>query len=235
MGDKIIVILADIVCDLNTRIKLKHTFLCFFHASKPSKLENTKMKPTFFATAQHFRKWLEKNHTTKTELIVGYYKVNSGKPSMNWSDSVDQALCFGWIDGVRRSIDEESYCIRFTPRNPKSVWSAVNIKKVEALKKQGLMLDVGLALYNKIQEGKTKIYGYETEEVKLSPEMEKQFKANKKAWSYFQALASSYRKQSLNWIMSAKQEATQLKRFQILLADCEAETNQWKDSKYKRK
>lgn len=100
---------------------------------------NLEIKATFFATQNDFRKWFEKNHVKETELVVGYYKVDSGKPSMTWSQSVDQAICFGWIDGVRKSINKESYCIRFTPRKPTSVWSAINIKKVEELTKQGLM------------------------------------------------------------------------------------------------
>jgi len=106
------------------------------------------MTPKFFKSQADFRKWLEKNHWSKSELIVGYYKVDSGKPSMTWSQSVDQALCFGWIDGVRRSIDSERYCIRFTPRKPASNWSKININKVEELKKKRLMKQSGLDLYN---------------------------------------------------------------------------------------
>ena len=108
--------------------------------------------PLFFETPADFRKWLEKNHQTETELLVGYYKVGTKKPSMNWSESVDEALCFGWIDGVRRSIDEESYCNRFTPRNPKSNWSAINIKKVEELIRVGKMAAAGLAAFEKRSE-----------------------------------------------------------------------------------
>lgn len=193
------------------------------------------MTPTFFATQSDFRKWLEKYHNKATELFVGFYKVDSGKPSMTWTQSVDEALCFGWIDGVRKSIDEYSYFIRFTPRKPKSIWSAVNIQKIEELTKQGLMQPAGLASFENRKENKSKIYSYENAEVKFSSEFEKQFKANKKAWEYFQSLAPSYRKPSTNWVMSTKQETTKLKRLNELIADSQAETNKWKDNKYNKK
>ena len=192
------------------------------------------MTPTFFLTPSAFRLWLEKNHGSETELFVGFYKVNSGKPSITWSESVDQALCFGWIDGVKYSIDKESYQIRFTPRKKTSIWSAVNIKKIEELTEKGLMHPAGLASYANRIESKSKIYAFEKEEVQFSPEFEKIFKANQKAWDYFQSLASSYRKPSSNWVMSAKQEATRIKRLHQLIADSEMETNQWKHNKYKK-
>ena len=193
------------------------------------------MIPIFFPTQKEFRKWLETNHNKETELFVGFYKVNSGKPSITWSQSVDQALCFGWIDGVRKSIDEDSYFIRFTPRKPGSIWSAINIQKMEELTKQGLMQPAGFASYENRKENKSKIYSYEKADVKFTFDFEKQFKANKKAWDYFQSLASSYRKLSTNWVMSAKQETTKLKRLNELIADCQAETNKWKDNKYNKK
>jgi uncharacterized protein YdeI (YjbR/CyaY-like superfamily) len=193
------------------------------------------MKPIFFAKQSDFRKWLKKNHKKETALVVGFHKVDSGKPSMTWSQSVDEALCFGWIDGVRKSIDKDSYQIRFTQRKPTSTWSAINIKKMEALTKQGLMQPAGLESFKKRSEHKSKIYTYENEEVKLSSDFEKLFKANKIAWNYFQSLAPSYRKLSSRWVMTAKQEATKLKRLNSLIADSEAGTNQWKDNKYKKK
>src|SRR5687767_14559540 len=140
------------------------------------------MPVTFFSSQTAFRKWLEKHHKKETALIVGFYKVGSGKPSMTWSQSVDQALCFGWIDGVRKSIDEESYCIRFTPRKPSSIWSAINIKKVEELTKQGFMHEAGLISYRKRTNDKSRIYGHEKAEVTFSPDFEKLFKKHKKAW-----------------------------------------------------
>ncbi len=193
------------------------------------------MTPTFFAAQSEFRKWLEKNHKKETELLVGFYKVGIGKPSMTWTQSVDQALCFGWIDGVRKSIDKESYSIRFTPRKSTSIWSAVNIKKVETLTKQGLMHQTGLDIFGHRTESKSKIYAFENEEVKLSPEFEKIFRDNKAAWDYFQALAPTYRKPSLNWVMSAKQETTKLKRLNELIADSALGTNKWKHNKYNKK
>jgi len=149
------------------------------------------MQPTFFSKPSDFRKWLENNHSKKTELIVGYYKVGSGQPSMTWSQSVDQALCFGWIDGVRRSIDKHRYQIRFTPRKPGSTWSTVNIEKVKELTKQGLMQEAGLAIFNKRTKSKSGIYSHENEEMKFSPGLNKQFKGNKKAWKFFGSLAPS--------------------------------------------
>lgn len=193
------------------------------------------MKPIFFTTQNEFRKWLEKNHKTETELLVGYYKVKSEKLSMTWSQSVDEALCFGWIDSVRKSIDKDSYQIRFTPRKLTSIWSAVNIKKIKVLSEQGLMQQEGLAIFKNRKDKKTKGYGFENKEIKFSPDFEKQFKSNKKAWEYFQSLAPSYRKPSSNWVMSAKQEATKLKRLNELIADSEEETNRWKDNKYNKK
>ena len=170
------------------------------------------MTATFFANPSEFRKWLEQNHKTATELIVGYYKVNSGKPSMSWSESVDQALCFGWIDGVRRSIDNESYCIRFTPRRKNSIWSAININKVEVLTKAGLMKPEGLEAYSHKTDHKTKIYSHEKEPSVLDPEFLTLFKENKKAWSYFVAQPPSYQKVMTHWIMSAKQVKTRQMR-----------------------
>jgi uncharacterized protein YdeI (YjbR/CyaY-like superfamily) len=193
------------------------------------------MKPIFFAKPSDFRKWLEKNHKKERELLVGFHKVASGKPSMTWSQSVDEALCFGWIDGVRKSIDKDRYQIRFTQRKPTSTWSAINIKKVEALVQQGLMQPAGLESFKKLNKSKSKIYTYENDEAKLSPHLLKRFKANKIAWRYFQSLAPSYRKSSSNWVMQAKQEVTRLKRFNQLIADSEAGTNPWKDNKYKKK
>jgi len=192
------------------------------------------MTPIFFAKQTDFRKWLQKNHKKETELLVGFYKVGSGKPSMTWSQSVDEALCFGWIDGVRKSIDKDSYQIRFTRRKPGSIWSAINIKKVEELTRQGLMQPAGLAIFEKRKESKSKIYSHENEEVALPQQFKTQFKKNKKAWEYFQSLAPSYRKVSIHWVMSAKQEKTQLKRLNQLITDSEAGTNQWKDNKYRK-
>lgn len=175
-------------------------------------------KPTFFKTPADFRQWLEKHHSTEPELLVGFYKTGSGKPSITWPESVDQALCFGWIDGVGKSLGEESYTIRFTPRRPNSIWSAVNIKKVEDLKAKGLMKPEGFAAFEKRKEAKSRIYSHEQKEsAKLSPEMEKNFKANKPAWKFFTTQAPSYQKVMLHHIVTAKQEKTRQSRFEKLL------------------
>ncbi len=178
--------------------------------------------PQFFPTPADFRKWFEKNHLKETELLVGYYRVGTKKPSITWSESVDEALCFGWIDGVRKSRDEESYTIRFTPRKPTSIWSAINIKKVDELTAKGLMKPEGLAAFAKRQEHKSKIYSYEKEATPFSAAFEKQFKSNKKAWDFFNAQAPGYKKTITHWVMDAKQETTQMKRMEILINSSEA-------------
>ena len=193
------------------------------------------MEPKFFSTQENFRKWLEENHLSSAEILVGFYKVGTKKLSMTWSESVDQALCFGWIDGIRKSIDGESYQIRFTPRKSTSIWSAVNIKKIEELTKKELMFPAGIAAFEKRQEHKSKIYAFETEAMQLPEEFLKRFKSNQIAWEYFENLAPSYKKTSIHWIMSAKQEATQQKRLLKLISDSENQTNAWKDNKYQKK
>ena len=180
------------------------------------------MKPKFFTNPLKFRKWLEDNHNKKKELIVGFYKKLSGKPGITWPESVEQALCFGWIDGIRKSIDAESYSIRFTPRNPKSNWSAVNIKKVEELKKLGLMKPAGLAAYYRIDKNNSYIYSFEQRIVRFDPRYKEMFKKNKKAWNNFQLQAPYYRKTVTHWVMSAKQEKTRLKRLNTLIKDSKA-------------
>ncbi len=176
------------------------------------------MTPTFFTTQAAFRAWLEKHHNTETELVVGFYKVGSGRPSITWSQSVDQVLCFGWIDGVRKSVDSESYCIRFTPRKAGSIWSAINIKKVEELTAKGLMMPAGLKAFSLRKENKSRVYSHENETASLTPEMEQQFKANTTAWKFFQTQPPSYKKVALHWLMSAKQEKTKQVRLTKLIA-----------------
>ena len=179
------------------------------------------MTPKYFAEQIDFRRWLEANHSKETELLVGFYKVGSGKPSMNWSQSVDEALCFGWIDGVRGSIDAESYSIRFTPRKAKSIWSAVNIKKVAELIEKELMQSAGLAAFAKREESKSKIYAYENAPAELSDEFEMRFKANKKAREFFSAQAPSYQRRAIHWIMTAKQATTRESRLGKLINESE--------------
>lgn len=181
------------------------------------------MAALFFETPKEFRKWLEKNHETETEVIVGFYKIGTKKSSMTWSESVDQALCFGWIDSVRRSIDKDSYCNRFTPRKSTSIWSAINIKKVEDLSKAGLMKPAGLKAFDLRKQEKMSIYSHENELASLTPEFEKQFKDNKKAWDFFNNQAPSYKKVMLHWIMSAKQEKTRISRLEKAIRESEQE------------
>lgn len=179
------------------------------------------MEPTFFDAPADFRDWLQKHAHEETELLVGYYKVGSGKPSITWPQSVDEALCFGWIDGVRRSVDAEAYCIRFTPRKPTSIWSAVNIKKVADLTEKGLMQPAGIAAFAKRKEEKSAIYSFEVAPMVLKPEYQKQFKANKKAWTFFEAQAPWYKRLTIHRVMSAKQEKTQLSRLVNIIAASE--------------
>jgi uncharacterized protein YdeI (YjbR/CyaY-like superfamily) len=174
-------------------------------------------KIVFFPTKSKLRKWFEKNHDKVDELWIGYYKKGTGKPSITWQESVDEALCFGWIDGIRKSIDEESYMIRFTPRRKDSIWSAVNTKRIKELIKLGLVNPAGLEAFNKRDEKKTNRYSFEQKNVKFPKEFEKKFKANKKAWTYFQKLPPSARRPSKWWVISAKKEETKLRRLDTLI------------------
>ena len=177
--------------------------------------------PSFFANQIKFREWLEKYHNEETELFVGFYKVHSNKPSMTWSESVDQALCFGWIDGVRKSIDNESYYIRFTPRKKSSNWSTVNIKKVENLILLGFMKPDGLEAFANRKEEKSEVYSFEAKSKNLNNSFEERFKSNVTAWTFFMQQAATYRKTVIHWIMSAKQEKTQLSRLENAIAESE--------------
>ncbi|PIF44624.1 uncharacterized protein YdeI (YjbR/CyaY-like superfamily) [Chryseobacterium sp. 52] len=179
------------------------------------------MEATFFATKEEFRAWLEKNHTKEKEILVGFYKKDTGKLSMNWSESVDQALCFGWIDSVRRSIDSESYSNRFTPRKPNSIWSMINIKKVEDLTNAGLMAPEGQKAFEARKEEKTGIYSHEKENIILDPVYEKQFRMHENAWEFFEKQAPSYKRVTIHWVMSAKQEKTRLSRLEKVINESE--------------
>ena len=179
------------------------------------------MAVIFFTDQLAFRQWLEENHTKETELLVGFYKINSGKKSINWSEAVDQALCFGWIDGVRKSIDKDSYCIRFTPRRPSSIWSQINLKKVDELIKQGLMQPSGMAIYEQRNKENSKIYSFENELKTLSDNLENRLKTHAIAWNFFNAQSSSFQKKIIHWIMTAKQEKTKLARLEKFIADSE--------------
>jgi uncharacterized protein YdeI (YjbR/CyaY-like superfamily) len=177
------------------------------------------MEPTFFPTPEDFRAWLDANHERETELLVGFYKKGTGKPSITWPESVDEALCYGWIDGVRRRVDDEAYSIRFTPRKLKSTWSAVNIGRVGELTELGRMRPAGLKAFHAREESNSRIYAYEKEPVGFDAALEERFRANEKAWNFFQAQPPGYRRTSTHWVVSAKQEATRLRRLDKLIAD----------------
>jgi uncharacterized protein YdeI (YjbR/CyaY-like superfamily) len=177
--------------------------------------------PTFFKDATAWRAWLEEHGTHSSELIVGFVKTHTGRATVSWPQAVDEALCFGWIDGVRTSIDENHYKIRFSPRKPNSRWSAVNIKRVPELEAAGRMTKTGLAAFALRTEERSRTGSYEQKEFpELSEAETSEFKTNKAAWAFYEALPPSYRRK-VNWlIISAKQEATRAKRFNALVAAC---------------
>jgi uncharacterized protein YdeI (YjbR/CyaY-like superfamily) len=178
------------------------------------------MKPVFFATPAAFRAWLKKNHARVNELLVGFYKKDSGRPSITWPESVDEALCFGWIDGIRRSRDDESYTIRFTPRTRTSTWSAVNIQRARELIRLGRMQPAGLKAFEARADERSATYSYEQRHSgTLAPADERRFRADKRAWEYFQSRPPGYRKAAIWWVLSAKREETRLKRLNTLIED----------------
>jgi uncharacterized protein YdeI (YjbR/CyaY-like superfamily) len=180
-------------------------------------------KPTYFATPAAFRAWLETHHETENELIVGFYKRGSGKPSITWPESVDEALCFGWIDGVRRSLGEDAYTIRFTPRKPTSIWSAINVDKVAQLKKRGKMRPAGLRAFALRTAERTGIYSFERNEAaQLTPSQAKALRANRRAQAFLDAQPPWYRRTAIHWVISAKREDTRERRLQQLIADSAA-------------
>jgi uncharacterized protein YdeI (YjbR/CyaY-like superfamily) len=181
------------------------------------------MKPTFFKTPDAWRKWLERHHADRAELWVGFYKKGSGKPSITWPESVDGALCFGWIDGIRKSLDDESYVIRFTPRRAGSIWSAVNIKRAGELKKLGLMSEAGLKAFAVRRDDRSAIYSYEQRRTARLPAVfQKQLEGNRAAWEFFSAQPPGYQRTAAFYVVSAKKPETQLKRLQRLIQDCAA-------------
>ena len=174
--------------------------------------------PRFFPTAADFRAWLHANHDRVTELVVGFHRKASGKPSITWPESVDEALCYGWIDGVRRSLDEHSYTIRFTPRKSSSIWSNVNIAKAEALLAAGKMAPAGVAAWQRRDPARSGIYSFEREEpAAFDATMERQFKANRGAWKFFGAQPAGYRRVATHYVVSAKRPETREKRLATLI------------------
>ncbi len=177
--------------------------------------------PTFFKTPQDFRRWLDKHHASTDELWVGFYKRESGKPSITWPESVDEALCVGWIDGVRKRHGPDSYMIRFTPRRRRSVWSVINIRKVEMLTAQGRMRPAGVKAYAARQENRSGTYSYEQRRDQLEEPYASALKSHIRAWEFFQSQPASYRKVAGWWVVSAKKEETRAKRLQKLIDYCE--------------
>lgn len=176
----------------------------------------------YFRTPADLRAWFDQNHEKAREQWIGYYKKDSGKPSITWPESVDQALCFGWIDGVRKSIDAQRYAIRFTPRRPTSNWSAVNIRRIAELKKLGLMKKPGLELFKQRRKEKANRYSFEQRKnPELPAPLRKKFQANKKAWTFFTSQPPWYQRACLWWVISAKQETTTIKRLGQLIRDAE--------------
>jgi uncharacterized protein YdeI (YjbR/CyaY-like superfamily) len=180
------------------------------------------MEPTFFATPADFRTWLERHHESQSELIVGFHKRGSGRPSITWPEAVDQALCFGWIDGVRRRTDDTSYRIRFTPRKARSTWSAVNIKRMKELVAEGLVAPAGLAAFERRADDRTAIYSYEQRKsARLEPDQERRLRADERARAFFEAQTPSYRRAAIHWVMSAKKPETRERRLTQLI-ECSA-------------
>jgi uncharacterized protein YdeI (YjbR/CyaY-like superfamily) len=178
---------------------------------------------TFFEKPEQFRAWLEEHHESEQELLVGFYRKGSGRPSITWPESVDEALCFGWIDGIRRGIDDESYSIRFTPRKPTSNWSSVNIARVAELEKEGRMRPAGRAAFERRSEKRSGIYSYERRQAaKLDPAQQREFEAQPAAWAFFEQQPKGYRQTATHWVVSAKRPETRAKRLATLIEDSAA-------------
>jgi uncharacterized protein YdeI (YjbR/CyaY-like superfamily) len=181
----------------------------------------SELKPLFFKSPDEYRKWLERNHDSATELWIGFWKKATGKPSLTWQQCVDESLCFGWIDGIRKSIDAESFKQRVTPRRTTSIWSQINIRRIGELTAEGRMHPNGTAAFEK--RNRTRVYSFENpEHRKLGPDEEARFRKNKKAWSFFESLPPGFRRNISWWVMSAKQEATRLRRLETLIRDSAA-------------
>jgi uncharacterized protein YdeI (YjbR/CyaY-like superfamily) len=180
------------------------------------------MTPTFFEAPEQFGRWLKEHHATTSELWVGFHKKGTGRPSLTWPQSVDEALCVGWIDGIRKSLGDESYVIRFTPRKKGSIWSTVNSRRVAELIRDGRMQPAGLQAFEARDPVRSGLYSFEREAATLKPADLKRFRANKAAWSFWQAQPPGYRKTVTHWVVSAKREETRAKRLATLIQDSAA-------------
>jgi len=203
-------------------INTRYTFLPFIEIRSWIDSLETSLNPLFFAKPSEFHAWLEKHHDKTREIWVGFHRKSSGRPSITWPESVDEALCYGWIDGVRKSVSNTSYAIRFTRRTARSVWSAVNIKCVKELISLGRMQPAGLKAFERRTNERSAIYSYEQRQsARLSGAFDKQFRTNKKAWKFFRAQAPWYQRVAAFWVVSAKKEDTRLKRLTKLIEDSE--------------
>lgn len=180
-------------------------------------------KPIYFESPAAFRRWLEAHHDSAGELLVGYHKAHTGRPSLTWPESVDEALCVGWIDGIRRRVDDDRYTIRFTPRRRHSIWSLVNIRRVAALTAEGRMRPAGLRAFEARRDERSGVYSFERPApAALGEADEQRFKTHRKAWAFFQSQPPGYRKTAMHWVTSAKKAETRDKRLATLIADSEA-------------
>ncbi len=177
----------------------------------------------YFDSPAAFRRWLAEHHAQRDDLVVGFHKRATGRPTLTWSESVDEALCFGWIDGVRHRIDDDRYTIRFTPRKPTSIWSAINVAKIAALTKAGKVMPAGAKAFAARRTERTAIYSFErAQAATLAPADQRRFEANRAAWAYFSAQAPWYRRTAYHWVVSAKREETRAKRLDTLITDSAA-------------
>ena len=177
------------------------------------------LKPRFFATQDAFRRWLEKNHGATSELWVGFHKAHTGKKGLTYAQAVDEALCFGWIDGLVKRFDDAAFMQRFTPRKAKSTWSEINIRKIEALSKAGRMAAPGFAAFNTRDPARTGLYSFENRNPQFDAATAKRFRASKRAWAFFEAQPPGYRRTATHWVMSAKREETRARRLAQLIDD----------------
>lgn len=180
------------------------------------------MTAEFFPSPAAFGRWLRAHHATETELWVGYHKVATGKPSMTWSDSVDEALCYGWIDGIRKSIDADAYMIRFTPRKPTSIWSDVNTRKMKVLIASGRMRPAGLRAFEARKTGRAGVYAFESKAQELTRAELAAFRKKARAWKFWEAQPPGYRRTAAHWVASAKRPETRTRRFTTLMSDSAA-------------
>jgi uncharacterized protein YdeI (YjbR/CyaY-like superfamily) len=176
------------------------------------------MKPTYFPTPADFHAWLTENHAVCVELFVGFHKKDSSKPSITYPEALNQALCFGWIDGVRKSVSATSYMVRFTPRKPKSYWSKINTNRANELVKLGLMLPPGAKVFRARDQATSARYSFERENAKLRPADTKKFKSNPNAWAFFRSQPPYYKRVCTWWVINAKQDTTRQRRLQTLIA-----------------